>query len=180
MTNSTSSSSFKIRSHTAPVTKTVHRLHLQQKRLRSGSLLVQQDYVPVFYKNPDPELTKRLKSFLQKAPLNSSEDLRLKSASRLLRSHTATPDKSRSSIKNGSYYRTPCESFSHLLPEKQTIHQLVLPPIYLGCTDNFSRKYDHENRSDDEFITMDLSVQMEHLKYCRYLRVRSAIERTKE
>lgn len=179
MTNP-SSSSLKIRSQTAPVSSksNTQKLQLLQlKRLRSGSLFLNEKYVPAFYKNPDPELSKKLKSFLLKPPLNSSEDKHLK-LTIPPRSRSATPDKSQSFYRKASHFITPCDRFKHLLPEKRTIHEHILPPIYAGCTDNFNHKKTHQNK-DRELVTADLSEQMEPLKHCRYLRVRSAFDVTK-
>lgn len=171
------SSSSKTRSRTAPVSshaKTEKLQLLLQKRQRSESLpfVDKRRYVPVFYKNPDPVLSRKLKEFLMKPPLNSHEDSQMR-AKMVSASRSETPERTNLFTRNRSYFVTPSgERFAHLLPEKRTIHQLVLPPLHAGCRDNFNHKYASQQKEEEPIETGDFSEQMKYLKYCRYLRVR--------
>lgn len=155
------------RSHTTSFSSSVDRSTVMFSRAlyRTESAPLYRNYVPSLYKNPDPEITRKLEAFLHKPPLNSPENTGTsRSTSR------ESLERPRVLGKGLSYECEPvADRFRHLLPEKRTIHQLMLPPIMEGCRDNFNHFYKNPS-NEDEVLNEDLSEQFLRLKYCRYLR----------
>ena len=126
-------------------------------------------YIPSLYHNQDKELTRKVKEFLKKPPLNSQEYFDM-----LWLRRQSEPF--RNSEEDGSRFvksapNSPDElskKLWHLLPEKRTIQSMILPPIKDGCILNY-----HNKHSSKTVPLVDPSVNlMDQLKYCRYIRAK--------
>ena len=126
-------------------------------------------YVPSLYENPDPQLSTRIKRFLCNPPLNSEEYFLMMSQDRRVPS-TRSPNSRPSSGISTVSLPVVSEKLRPLLPEKRTIHEMMLPSISERCTLNFNSDY----RPVHEPPIVDPSVSdAEKLPYCRYLRTTS-------
>lgn len=157
--------------HLSSAASTVESSKLTRNADSSSFPNLKRRYIPSLYHNQDKELTQKVKEFLKKPPLNSQEYfdmlwLRRRSApfrnsceagTRIVNSTRSSPDEL-------------TKKLWHLLPEKQTIQSMILPPIRDGCVPNFHRKH-----SSKTVPLVDPSVNlMDQLKYCRYLRAKPA------
>lgn len=125
-------------------------------------------YIPSLYDNQDKMLTRKIKEFLKKPPLNSQEYFDMLWLRRQSEPFRGNEDDSR---KMRSAPASPDElskKLWHLLPEKRTIQSMILPPIRDGCVGNYHNKFKHNSKTAG---LIDPSVDiMDQLKYCRYLR----------
>ena len=125
-------------------------------------------YIPSLYHNQDKMLTRKVKEFLQKPPLNSQEYFDML----WLRGQSQPSRDNEDDSRPKSAPSSPDElskKFWYLLPEKRTIQSMILPPIRDGCVTNYHDK--HVSKRTDQFVDPSVDL-MEQLKYCRYLRPR--------
>ena len=125
-------------------------------------------YIPSLYHNQDKILTRKIKEFVKKPPLNSKEYFDTLWLRRQSEPFCGNEEDSR---KARSAPNSPDElsrKLWHLLPEKRTIQSMILPPIRDGCVGNYHDKFKQNSKTAP---LVDPSVDiMDQLKYCRYLR----------
>lgn len=153
------------------------------RQVHSSSALprVKRKYVPSLYHNQDKMLTRKIKDFLKKPPLNSQEyfvmlwKLSKQRESALLRYDEGNSDTARSAPVSPDEIS---KKLQHLLPEKRTIQSMILPPIRDGCVSNYHDKFMGASRT---IPTVDSTVDIvDRLKYCRYLRLKPERQRAWE
>ena len=127
-------------------------------------------YIPSLYHNPDKDLSRKIRSFLRKPPLNSQEYFdgkwrRCRSEPSIgnSRERDEADIVPRAQTSADEKYK----KLVHLLPERRNIRSAILPPISSGCTRNFNSRY----ASPVPQPTIDGSVDaMDQLQFCQYLR----------
>lgn len=127
-------------------------------------------YVPSLYFNQDKQLTRKIREFLKKPPLNSQEYFDMLWFRRQSEPSGNKDDDDLRRIKSAP--SSPDElskKLWHLLPEKRTIQSMILPPIRDGCLGNYHSK--HTSKATAPLVDSSVDV-MDQLKYCRYLRPR--------
>lgn len=123
-------------------------------------------YIPSLYHNQDKMLTRKVKEFLKKPPLNSQEYYDMLWLRRKSEPFRDDEDDLRATRSAPSSPDELSKKLWRLLPEKRTIQSMILPPIRDGCVTNYHNKHISETSP-----LVDQSVDvMDQLKYCRYLR----------
>lgn len=144
-------------SHTSP-----------QGHSSSGFPRLKRRYIPSLYHNEDKILTRKIKEFLKKPPLNSKEYLDMLWIRRQSEPFHGNEEELRATKSAPASPDELSKKLWYLLPEKRTIQSMILPPIRDGCVANYHNKF---KDTSNTYPLIDPSVDiMEQLKYCRYLR----------
>lgn len=123
-------------------------------------------YIPSLYHNQDKILTRKVKEFLKKPPLNSQEYFDMLWLRRQSEPFRDNEDDLRAIKSAPSSPDELSKKLWRLLPEKRTIQSMILPPIREGCISNY-----HNKHASKATPLVDPSVDiMDQLTYCRYLR----------